>query len=216
MSSSSFLDSATKPEYDYLFKLLLIGDSGVGKSALLLRFCDDTFDPTMITTIGVDFKIRTVDIDGKTVKAQIWDCAGQERFHSITTSYYRGSHGIIIVYDVTDRDSFSHVRSWLTEVDKYAPDTVTCALIGNKSDLEAKRVVSTKEGQALAESHAMLFAETSAKSRHNVADAFTSVAQLLLQHESEKSPFAATSATSGKHVTLRPGTDISADGGKCC
>merc|ERR1711965_386176 len=110
-------------EYDYLFKLLLIGDSGVGKSCLLLRFADDTYTETYISTIGVDFKIRTVEIDQKVIKLQIWDTAGQERFRTITSSYYRGAHGIIVVYDVTDEESFTAVERWMTEIERFAgPD----------------------------------------------------------------------------------------------
>nr|CAD7393725.1 unnamed protein product [Timema cristinae] len=105
-------------EYDHLFKLLIIGDSGVGKSSLLLRFADNTFSGSYITTIGVDFKIRTVDVDGERVKLQIWDTAGQERFRTITSTYYRGTHGVIVVYDVTSGDSFANVKRWLHEIEQ--------------------------------------------------------------------------------------------------
>ncbi|KAL2490003.1 Ras-related protein RABD2c [Forsythia ovata] len=132
------------PEYDYLFKLLLIGDSGVGKSCLLLRFADDSYLESYISTIGVDFKIRTVEQDGKTIKLQIWDTAGQERFRTITSSYYRGAHGIIVVYDVTDQESFNNVKQWLNEIDRYASDSVNKLLVGNKCDLTAQKVVSTE------------------------------------------------------------------------
>ncbi|KAL8181159.1 UNVERIFIED_CONTAM: Ras- protein Rab-1A [Gekko kuhli] len=116
--------SSMNPEYDYLFKLLLIGDSGVGKSCLLLRFADDTYTESYISTIGVDFKIRTIELDGKTIRLQIWDTAGQERFRTITSSYYRGAPGIIVVYDVTDQESFNNVKQWLQEIDRYASENV--------------------------------------------------------------------------------------------
>ncbi|KAG5592784.1 hypothetical protein H5410_043298 [Solanum commersonii] len=164
------------PEYDYLFKLLLIGDSGVGKSCLLLRFADDSYLESYISTIGVDFKIRTVDQDGKTIKLQIWDTAGQERFRTITSSYYRGAHGIIVVYDVTDQESFNNVKQWLSEIDRYASDNVNKLLVGNKCDLTAQKVVSTETAQAFADEIGIPFMETSAKNATNVEHAFMAMA----------------------------------------
>ncbi|KAK9715779.1 hypothetical protein RND81_06G188700 [Saponaria officinalis] len=159
-------------EYDYLFKLLLIGDSGVGKSCLLLRFADDSYVESYISTIGVDFKIRTVKQDSKTIKLQIWDTAGQERFRTITSSYYRGAHGIIIVYDVTDQQSFDNVKQWLNEIDRYASDNVVKILVGNKSDLTANKVVSSETAKAFADEMGIPFLETSAKNSANVEQAF--------------------------------------------
>ncbi|CAN6252575.1 unnamed protein product, partial [Urochloa humidicola] len=164
------------PEYDYLFKLLLIGDSGVGKSCLLLRFADDSYLDSYISTIGVDFKIRTVEQDGKTIKLQIWDTAGQERFRTITSSYYRGAHGIIIVYDVTDQESFNNVKQWLNEIDRYASDNVNKLLVGNKSDLTANKVVATETAKAFADEMGIPFMETSAKNAINVEQAFMAMA----------------------------------------
>ena len=126
-------------EYDYLFKVLLIGNSGVGKSSLLLRFADDVFNDNFMPTIGVDFKIRTIDVDQKTIKLQIWDTAGQERFKTITSSYYKGAHGIIVTYDITDRESFSKVSEWMSEVDKHASENISRILVGDKKDLEDQR-----------------------------------------------------------------------------
>jgi len=140
-----------KPAYDYLQKHLLIGDSGVGKSSALLRFSDDTFSESFITTIGVDFKIRTIDLDGKTHKLQMWDTgAGQERFRTITSAYYRGCSGIVVCYDITSRNSFTNVQQWHTEIQRYAPSDVCVALVGMKCDLESLRVVTKEEGEELA------------------------------------------------------------------
>ncbi|XP_029372556.1 ras-related protein Rab-1B-like isoform X2 [Echeneis naucrates] len=162
--------------FDYLFKLLLIGDSGVGKSCLLLRFSDDTYTDSYISTIGVDFKIRTIDMDGKTVKLQIWDTAGQERFRTITSSYYRGAHGIIIVYDITEQESFNNVRQWLDEIERYACENVSRLLVGNKSDLVSKKVVDAATAQDLASSLRIPFLETSSKTSDNVEKAFLTMA----------------------------------------
>ncbi|CAG2108537.1 unnamed protein product [Medioppia subpectinata] len=195
------------PEYDYLFKLLLIGDSGVGKSCLLLRFADDTYTESYISTIGVDFKIRTIELDGKTIKLQIWDTAGQERFRTITSSYYRGAHGIIVVYDVTDLESFNNVKQWLQEIDRYACDNVNKLLVGNKCDLTAKKVVEFAAAKEFAENLGIPFLETSAKSATNVEQAFLTMAAEI---KARMGPVAGVAAQAGH--TINPGQtkDISA------
>jgi len=167
------------PEYDYLFKLLLIGDSGVGKSSLLLRFADNTFTESFISTIGVDFKIRTLEIDGNTVKLQIWDTAGQERFRTITSSYYRGAHGIIVVYDVTNPETFNNVQKWLQEIERYACETVHKLLVGNKCDLVSERKVSSDDAREFADQLNLVFLETSAKDSTNVEEAFSKMARSI-------------------------------------
>ncbi|KAE8213324.1 hypothetical protein CF319_g5357 [Tilletia indica] len=165
------------PHYDYLIKLLLIGDSGVGKSCLLLRFCDDAWTPSFITTIGIDFKIRTIELDGKRIKLQIWDTAGQERFRTITTAYYRGAMGILLVYDVTDEKSFGNVRTWYSNIEQHASEGVSKILVGNKSDWDDHRVVTEEQGRALAQELGLKYIETSAKTNSNVEEAFFSLAR---------------------------------------
>ncbi|EKM56091.1 uncharacterized protein PHACADRAFT_257157 [Phanerochaete carnosa HHB-10118-sp] len=163
--------------YDYLFKLLLIGDSGVGKSCLLLRFAEDAFTDSYLSTIGVDFKIRTIDLEGKTVKLQIWDTAGQERFRTIAAAYYRGAHGIIVVYDVTDKESYENVKGWLTEIDRYASEGVLKLILGNKSDLAERRVVEHDTAKEFADQLGIPLLETSAKTSAGVEDAFIAMAK---------------------------------------
>ncbi|KAI3882288.1 hypothetical protein MKW92_019284 [Papaver armeniacum] len=180
-------------EYDYLFKLLLIGDSSVGKSCLLLRFSDDSFVESHISTIGVDFKISTLELEGKTVKLQIWDTAGQERFRTITSSYYRGAHGIIIVYDVTEKESFDNVKQWLSEIDRYANDTVCKLLVGNKCDLVEEKVVETETAKAFAEKLGISFLETSAKDSINVEQIFLTMAAEIKKRIGNQQPTGPTS-----------------------
>uniref|UniRef100_A0A914QL75 Uncharacterized protein n=1 Tax=Panagrolaimus davidi TaxID=227884 RepID=A0A914QL75_9BILA len=152
--------AAMNPECDYLFKLLLIGDSGVGKSCLLLRFADDTCTESYIATVGVDF----------------WDTAGQERFRTITASYYRGAHGIIVVYDITDQNSFNNVKEWLQEIDRYASENVNKLLVGNKCEMTSERAVETNVAQDYADQLGIPFLEASAKSSTNVGQAFIKIA----------------------------------------
>jgi len=200
------------PEYDYLFKLLLIGDSGVGKSCLLLRFADDTYTESYISTIGVDFKIRTIELDGKTIKLQIWDTAGQERFRTITSSYYRGAHGIIVVYDVTDQESFNNVKQWLQEIDRYASENVNKLLVGNKCDLTNKKVVDYSSAKEYADQLGIPFLETSAKNATNVEQAFMTMAAEI---KNRVGPTAANQAGStGVKIDSKP-VEAKTSGG-CC
>eukprot|EP01133_Synstelium_polycarpum_P006162 gene6162-7134_t len=177
MTTPSGSTSSKSAAYDYLIKLLLIGDSGVGKSCLLLRFSEDSFTPSFITTIGIDFKIRTIDLEGKRIKLQIWDTAGQERFRTITTAYYRGAMGILLVYDVTDEKSFGNIRNWIRNIEQHATESVNKMLIGNKCDLPEKKVVDSTRGKALADEYGIKFLETSAKNSINVEEAFISLAK---------------------------------------
>lgn len=204
-------------EYDYLFKLLLIGDSGVGKSCLLLRFADDTYTPDYISTIGVDFKIRTIELDGKTIKLQIWDTAGQERFRTITSSYYRGAHGIIIVYDVTDQDSFNNVRQWLQEIDRYATGGVMKLLVGNKADLSDKKIVEYTDAKAFADSLDIPFLETSALSSTNVEQAFYTMARQIKAQMTNNASVGNSGNNNGKsNVNLRGQSLTSNQSNSCC
>ena len=159
-------------DVDYIFKVLIIGDSSVGKSNILLRFSDNIFHETFLPTIGVDFKIRNVTVDNKNIKLNIWDTAGQERFKTITSAYYKGSHGVMLVYDVTDRDSFNNISNWISETRKYAGPGIVKMLVGNKCDLTEGRKVSYKEGAEFAEKENMMFFETSAKAKINIEETF--------------------------------------------
>jgi len=169
-----------KRDYDHLFKLVLIGDSSVGKSCLLLRFADDTFTESYITTIGVDFRFKTIPVDRKTIKLQIWDTAGQERFRTITSAYYRGADGIVLVYDICERETFNNLDNWLTEVNRYVNESTCKILIGNKCDLNAERQVSTEEAKKKAEELGITFIEASAKDATNVEAAFTAITSELM------------------------------------
>lgn len=177
--------SITNQEHDLTFKLLAVGDSGVGKSSLLLRYSDDSFTPSFRSTIGVDFKLKSTHTqDAKTVKLQIWDTAGQERFRTITSSYYRGSHGVLVLFDITDEESFRNAREWLREVDRFSGNDgrgrsgcdgyAECVkmLVGAKLDLEHKRVVDEEVARSFAESMGVDYIEVSAKDSSNVKATF--------------------------------------------
>ncbi|CAI7837866.1 unnamed protein product, partial [Closterium sp. NIES-53] len=158
-------------------KILLIGDSAVGKSSLILRFSEDEFRSDLTSTIGVDFLIRTMEIDGEPVKMSIWDTAGQEKFRTITEAYYRNAHGIILVYDITDPISFNNVRGWIKSIEEHSTRGVRVVLVGNKADMDDRRVISKEKGQQLANEFSVSFFETSAKADINVEEAFQCIAK---------------------------------------
>lgn len=166
----------TTMSYAYLFKYIIIGDTGVGKSCLLLQFTDKRFQPVHDLTIGVEFGARMITIDNKPIKLQIWDTAGQESFRSITRSYYRGAAGALLVYDITRRETFNHLASWLEDARQHANANMTIMLIGNKCDLAHRRAVSTEEGEQFAKENGLIFMEASAKTAQNVEEAFIKTA----------------------------------------
>lgn len=199
-------------KYDYLIKLLLIGDSGVGKSCLLLRYSDDSFTSSFITTIGIDFKIKSIAIGESKVKLQIWDTAGQERFRTITTAYYRGAMGILLVYDVSDESSFANVRNWMRQIEQNAAENVNRILIGNKADIDpSERKITHAQGKALASEYKINFFETSAKMNSNVDEAFLSIASDIVGRLRENPEHYGSEGG----VSLNNGKKKAAGGG-CC
>lgn len=166
--------------YGLTCKVMLIGDTCVGKTCLLVRFKDNTFlSGSFISTVGIDFRNKVVEVDGTKVKLQIWDTAGQERFRSITRAYYRDAEALLLLYDVTNKSSFENIRAWLAEISEYAHEGVIVMLLGNKADLTAERVVSTEEGERLAKDNDIAFMETSARTGLNVDLAFMAIAKSL-------------------------------------
>jgi Ras-related protein Rab-8A len=181
LNDAACLEKLQPPMEDVtLIKLLIIGESAVGKSCLLLRFAEDQFSETFLSTIGIDFKVRLVEINGQKVKLQIWDTAGQEQFRTITKAYYRGAHGIMLVFDVTNVESFNQTRQWMTSIHENVSDDVPIVLMGNKSD-KPGRTVTVEEGQAMAKEFAVEYFETSAKSGENVESTFFHLAKSILE-----------------------------------
>ncbi|XP_042028423.1 ras-related protein RABA5d-like [Salvia splendens] len=171
---------------EYLFKIVIIGDSAVGKSNLLSRYARNEFNMHSKATIGVEFQTQTLEIDGKEVKAQIWDTAGQERFRAVTSAYYRGSFGALVVYDITRRSTFDSISRWLHELKTHSDTAVAKMLVGNKLDLDSIRDVSVEEGKSLAESEGLFFMETSALDSTNVKKAFDLVIREIYNNVSRK------------------------------
>ncbi|XP_048465512.1 ras-related protein Rab-26 isoform X1 [Rhincodon typus] len=174
--------------YDLAFKVMLVGDSGVGKTCLLVRFKDGAFlAGSFISTVGIDFRNKVLNVDDVKVKLQIWDTAGQERFRSVTHAYYRDAHALLLLYDVTNKTSFDNIQAWLTEIHEYATQDVVIMLLGNKADATQERAVKKEAGEKLAKEYGVPFMETSAKTGLNVELAFMAIAKEL-KHRSMKSP----------------------------
>lgn len=171
--------------FDYMFKLLIIGNSSVGKTSFLIRYYDNSFTSAFVSTVGIDFKVKTVFRNEKKVKLQIWDTAGQERYRTITTAYYRGSMGFILMYDVTNEESFNAVQDWSTQIRTYSWDNAQVVLVGNKCDLEDQRVVSTERGRQLANQMGLEFFETSAKENLSVKEVFDHLVDIICEKMSE-------------------------------
>ncbi|XP_031101438.1 ras-related protein RABA5b-like [Ipomoea triloba] len=196
---------------EYLFKIVVIGDSAVGKSNLLSRFARDEFDHNSKATIGVEFQTQVVEVDGKEVKAQVWDTAGQERFRAVTSAYYRGAVGALIVYDITRRITFENIKRWLEELNTHCDTTVARMLVGNKCDLESIRDVSVEEGKLLAEEEGLFFIETSALDSTNVNTAFEIVIREIYKNVSRKllNSDSYKAELSVNRVSLANGADMS-------
>mmetsp|Transcript_8886 Transcript_8886/g.19570 ORF Transcript_8886/g.19570 Transcript_8886/m.19570 type:complete len:220 (-) Transcript_8886:521-1180(-) len=173
-------------EYDYLFKVVLIGDSGVGKSNLLSRFTRDEFNLESKSTIGVEFATKSIQAEGKTIKAQIWDTAGQERYRAITSAYYRGAVGALLVYDISKHGTFENVERWLKELRDHAEANIVVMLVGNKSDLRHLRTVETEEATKFAEANGLAFIETSALDASGVDTAFQRILTEIYRLMSKK------------------------------
>nr|VDD38844.1 unnamed protein product [Brassica oleracea] len=208
---------------DYVFKVVLIGDSAVGKSQLLARFSRNEFSIESKATIGVEFQTRTLTIDNKTIKAQIWDTAGQERYRAVTSAYYRGAVGAMLVYDITKRQSFDHVARWLEELRGHADKNIVIMLVGNKTDLGTLRAVPTEDAKEFAQRENLFFMETSALDSINVEPSFLTVLTEIYRIVSKKNLVANEEGESGGDSSLLQGTKIvipgeeaEAKGKGCC
>jgi len=190
-------------EYDFLYKVVLIGDSGVGKSNLLSRFTRNEFNLETKSTIGVEFATRSIQADGKTIKAQIWDTAGQERYRAITSAYYRGAVGALLVYDIAKNVTFKNVERWLAELRENAAGNIVIMLVGNKSDLRHLREVPTETAKEFSEKNSLLFIETSALDSSNVEQAFQNILTEIY-HQSARPSVSPSSSTQENPSPSKP------------
>lgn len=200
------MNNTTDQHFDYMFKILIIGNSSVGKTSFLFRYADDSFTSAFVSTVGIDFKVKTVVRREKRMKLQIWDTAGQERYRTITTAYYRGAMGFILMYDVTNEESFNSVQDWVTQIKTYSWDNAQVILVGNKSDMEAERVVTYDRGKQLADQLGLEFFETSAKENINVKNVFERLVDIICDKMSDglDSDQTMTNMNKGTRLTDNP------------
>lgn len=218
--SSSQKDAADQ-NFDYMFKLLIIGNSSVGKTSFLFRYADNSYTSAFVSTVGIDFKVKTVFRQNKRVKLQIWDTAGQERYRTITTAYYRGAMGFILMYDVTNEESFNAVQDWCTQIKTYSWDNAQVVLVGNKCDREDERVVSAERGKQLAQQMGLEFYEASAKDNLNVKAVFERLVDIICDKMSESldsadsAVLSSSNSQQSKYLTESEDGKVGGSGCKC-
>ena len=232
MSSTEVSSTKPKPskkkskQFDYTFKIVMIGDSGVGKSCILLRFADDKFNENFYATIGVDFRFKNITVDNKSVKLQIvrkyfynkiqWDTAGQERFKTITSAYYRGAHGIIIVYDVSDKKSFGHIKDWLEDINKFTDNNPIKLIVGNKCDLVNEKQVTEEDKQMLKKQTGIDIIETSAKNSFKITEAMEMITKKLIEKNGPGGEKNTDNGNDKKGISLDNKNQENNNGGDCC
>ncbi|KZV89036.1 ras-domain-containing protein [Exidia glandulosa HHB12029] len=211
---------ADAPNHDYLFKVVIIGDSGVGKTNLLSRFTRNEFSIDSKSTIGVDFATKFINISDKTVKAQLWDTAGQDRYRAITAAYYRGAVGALLVYDITRRGTYDNLLRWLKELRDFADTNAVIMLVGNKSDLKHIRAISTEEATAFSAEHGLSFLETSALDSSNVDEAFNTVVndifKIVSTQQLERSENEVSGPGAGAPIKIDSSKDTQTAKAGCC
>ncbi|XP_033986162.1 ras-related protein Rab-3D-like [Trematomus bernacchii] len=206
---------AADQNFDYMFKLLIIGNSSVGKTSFLFRFADDSFTSAFVSTVGIDFKVKTIYRNDKRVKLQIWDTAGQERYRTITTAYYRGAMGFLLMYDITCQESFCAVQDWATQIKTYSWGNAQVVLVGNKLDLEEDRQVPTEDAHRLASELGFHFFEASAKDNINVKQVFDKLVDVICEKMSESVNGESSSSANQNEAGLKE-TPSSRPGGCAC
>ena len=185
--------------FSVFFKILLIGDLGVGKSCVILRYVEGDFPGNIMSSIGVDFKTKQIELDEHSIKMQIWDTAGHEKFRTITTSYYKSAQAIILLYDITQKSSFDHIRNWITEIDKFGKQGVLKVIVGNKLDLENNRKISKEDAENLALKYGVKLWEVSAKDNTNIEEMFVDTIKTLLEKNSK---IISESSSMGNNIKL--------------